>query len=268
MIGTVSERSIGGRALRYVSAGHGDEIAVLLQGWHTQSELYEDIVDTLAQRYTVLFPLLPGFGETPEPDEPMCVADYAALVIDFLSALHVTKAVFFCHSFGGRVFFHLLSSPGSPIQAEKVILCDVAGVMRRKSLFQRWKLRHYKWGYRLLESRPLRRFFHEKAERFRERHASEDYRNASPVMRQTLVLAVNEDLCERFPLLTMPTLILWGRNDTAVPLSDAYRIESDAKDAAVVVFENSGHFPFLTEKPRFLAVVRSFFQIESPEAHS
>jgi len=54
---------------------------------------------------------------------------------------------------------------------------------------------------------------------------------------------------------------MWGRADDAVPLSDAYLIESSVADSAVIVFEESGHFPFITEQARFLAVMRSFFAI-------
>ena len=80
-------------------------------------------------------------------------------------------------------------------------------------------------------------------------------------MKETLILAVNEDLRHLFPAVNASTLIMWGRYDDAVPLSDAYLIEAAVNDSAVVVFENSSHFPFITEEARFLAVVRSFFNI-------
>ena len=80
-------------------------------------------------------------------------------------------------------------------------------------------------------------------------------------MRATLVRSVNEDLSELIGLVDCPTLVMWGVADNAVPISDAYLIESRIKDSAVIEFINSGHFPFLTERGRFLAVLRSFFEI-------
>ena len=83
----------------------------------------------------------------------------------------------------------------------------------------------------------------------------------SVIIRRTLVLAVNEDLRHLFGKLDVPTLIMWGRYDDAVPLSDAYLIEAAVKDSAVIVFEHSAHFPFLTERARFIPIVKSFFSI-------
>ena len=80
-------------------------------------------------------------------------------------------------------------------------------------------------------------------------------------MRKTLVLAINEDLKDLIKAIDAPTLILWGRNDTAVPLSDAYFMEGEIKGSAVVVFEQSGHFPFITEWERFKAVMSSFLEV-------
>jgi pimeloyl-ACP methyl ester carboxylesterase len=91
---------------------------------------------------------------------------------------------------------------------------------------------------------------------------SADYKNASPVMRRTLVLAVNEDLRECIPSVKASTLITWGKNDDAVPLSDAYFMEKAIADSAVVVFEKSGHFPFATEWQAFRAVMSSFLLID------
>ena len=99
------------------------------------------------------------------------------------------------------------------------------------------------------------------AKKLRSRAGSADFNAATDVMKESLILAVNEDLRHLFPAISAPTLILWGRLDDAVPLSDAYLIEAAVPDSAVVVFDQSAHFPFITEEARFLAVVRSFFNI-------
>jgi pimeloyl-ACP methyl ester carboxylesterase len=114
------------------------------------------------------------------------------------------------------------------------------------------KMKLYKLGKRILPRA---------AAAMRSRVGSADYNAASEVMKKTLVLAVNEDLRHLFQQIDVPTLIMWGREDDAVPLSDAYIIESSVTDSAVIVFEKSGHFPFITEPARFIAVMRSFFAI-------
>jgi pimeloyl-ACP methyl ester carboxylesterase len=238
--------------MKYSVIGEGDEFAVMLQGWATNRSIYNGIVKELSKKYTVIFPALQGFGESSDPVAPMSVSDYAEAVNALLARLGITRAVFFCHSYGGRVFFKLNSLENRFTAPSLLILSDVAGIVPRRSLARRIKMKLFKIGKRLFPSL---------AKKLRSHAGSADYNAASDVMKKTLILAVNEDLRHLFPSVSAPTLIMWGSLDDAVPLSDAYIIEASIPDSAVVVFEQSAHFPFITEEERFLAVVRSFFNI-------
>ncbi len=248
--------------MKYLIFGDGEEFAVILQGWATKSELYRNITDTLSEKYTVIFPLLSGFGESDEPREPMCVSDYAEAVNALLSSLNVTRAHIFCHSYGGRVFFKLNAMENRAVEPIDVVLCDVAGVVPKKSLKTKLRIKFFKLGRKLLSTKLGAFFFPDALENLRRRQGSADYNAASPVMRQTLVKSVNEDLCHLFSNVKCPALIMWGVDDDAVPLSDAYLIEKAVADGAVIEFKASGHFPFLTEWGRFCAVLRSFLKID------
>lgn len=258
---TVREFVFEENTVKYLTAGEGEGYAVILQGWATKSELYSSVIDTLAEKYTVIFPLLSGFGESAEPKSSFCVSDYARLVNTLLSELGVNEAVFFCHSYGGRVFYKLNAMEDRFARPTSVILSDVAGIVPKKSLYKRTKIKLYKLSRRILSTKIMRFFFPDAVEELRRKNGSADYNSATPVMRETLVRSVNEDLSHLIPLVDCPALIMWGVDDDAVPLSDAYRIRDSIKDSAVIEFAESGHFPFITERPRFLAVMRSFFSI-------
>lgn len=258
---TINEVLLDGVAMRYLTAGEGDECAVILQGWATDHKVYSLIISELAKKYRVIFPLLPGFGGEKEPKEAMSVSDYADLVDRLLSFLDVKKADFFCHSYGGRIFFKLSSSESSFTEAGKAVLCDVAGIMPKRSAAAKIKVKLFKMTRRLLSTAVMRFLYPTLLDELNAKSGSEDYRNASPVMRRTLVLAVNEDLRELIPSVRASTLIMWGKNDDAVPLSDAYYMESVIADSAVVVFEKSAHFPFATEWQAFRSVMSSFLLI-------
>lgn len=58
--------------------------------------------------------------------------------------------------------------------------------------------------------------------------------------------------------LTTPTLVIGGRHDRSIPLQHQERIASALPNAEFVVFENSGHFPYLEEPQRFAEVMRAF----------
>lgn len=260
---TVSEATFEGGSMRYLSSGEGERYAVILQGWATNHEVYSSIISELSAKYKVIFPLFPGFGNEKDPAEPMTVSDYAKLTDGLLRHLGIESADFFCHSYGGRVFFKLCDDPSRFTKPGRVILCDAAGIKQKRGLLSRLKSRTVSLGGRLLATPVMRFIYPDLLAELRAKSGSEDYRNATDVMRRTLILAVNEDLRGIISKVDAPTLILWGANDTAVPLSDAYFMESEIADSAVVVFGQSGHFPFATEWKAFRAVMSSFF--DSPQ---
>ena len=79
------------------------------------------------------------------------------------------------------------------------------------------------------------------------------------MMRAILSKCVNEDLCHLMPKISAPTLLFWGENDTATPLSDAKKMESLIPDAGLVTVAGAGHFSFLENPQLFERVLGSFF---------
>jgi proline iminopeptidase len=63
------------------------------------------------------------------------------------------------------------------------------------------------------------------------------------------------NLVGRLPAIATPTLVLAGRDDWITPPAQAERIHAGLPNAELVIFEESGHFPFVEEQPAFLQVV-------------
>ena len=204
---------------------------------------------------------MPGFGLSDEPKEPWCVDDYVDFVLKFLEDFKPEKLIVLGHSFGGRVIIKM-ASRDLPFEIEKVILVDSAGVKPEKTLMQKVRQRRYKIGRRVLETAPAKALFPDALEEFRLSHGSADYNSATPVMRQTLVKTVNEDLRELMPNMKMPVLLVWGENDDATPLSDAKIMESLMPEAGLVTLKGAGHYSFLEQQFTFNKVLASFLEIE------
>ena len=62
--------------------------------------------------------------------------------------------------------------------------------------------------------------------------------------------------------IKVPTLLVWGSEDTATPLEDGKTMESVLKyngvDTALIVFKGRGHFAYAEEPQRFVAICKSF----------
>lgn len=252
--------NVDGLNINYIEEGSGDTV-VLLHGWGSNITLFDSMVKLLSQKYRVIAPDMPGFGASDEPKEPWNVDNYVDFVIKFLKNFDVTKAVFLGHSFGGRVIIKMFERASLPFEITKIILADSAGVKPKKTLRQKVKIRTYKMGKAVLNFAPVKALFPDALDKLRSRSGSADYNAASPVMRQTLVKVVNEDLTHLFPKVTPPTLLIWGRDDTATPVSDACLMEKLMPDAGKVVFEGCGHYSFLEKQYEFNRVLASFMDI-------
>ncbi len=58
--------------------------------------------------------------------------------------------------------------------------------------------------------------------------------------------------------IQMPTLIIAGRYDAILPPSHGQVLFKGIAQVDLVIFDRSGHFPFIEERPRFLEVVDAF----------
>jgi len=140
-------------------------------------------------------------------------------------------------------------------------LIDSAGILPKRSIKQKAKIRIYKIVKKLANSKLLQAFFSEAIDNWKSKQGSADYRNASPLMRQCLVKAVNEDLTDHLDKIRVDTLLIWGDQDTATPISDAHIMEKAIPKAGLVVLKGAGHFSFIDQPYIFDKVMKSYFSI-------
>lgn len=254
---------VDGYNINYKISGSADApVIVMLQGWGTSLDLYDFVADSLNDRFRFIQLDLPGFGESQEPKEPWDVRSYAEFFCNFMQKLGITKAALLGHSYGGRVILKLEEMGHLPFDITKLVLIDSAGIMPERSAAQKARVRWYKMMRSILMSRPVHAMFPEVIDYWMSKQGSEDYRNASPIMKRCLVLAVNEDQRAILPRIKQETLLIWGSCDDATPLSDAKLMETLIPNAALIVFEGAGHYSFLEQPQRFRSIIRSYFQAD------
>jgi len=246
--------SIDGVKIHYQIQGEGEPV-LLLHGWGGCIGSFTPVADFLAKSHKVISLDFPGHGQSDEPPVPWSVTEYAEMTRKFMEELKIVPADIIAHSFGGRVA--ILLSSAWPEMVKKLVLCDSAGILPKRTLKYYVKVYSHKLGKRLAKIGPIDRLFH-LSERAKNA-GSADYRALSDRMKGTFVRVVNQDLAPRLPLIRAETLLVWGSEDTATPLSDGRRMEREIPDAGLVVFEGAGHFSYLDQFPRFCAVLAAFF---------
>lgn len=228
--------------INYVQYGTGKDV-VLLHGWGQNIQMMDPLGKLLKNcRITILD--LPGFGSSMEPSFAYNISDYANLLHEFLKELKIDNPILIGHSFGGRIAIYYASI--YPIS--KLVLFGSPFIKRENDSL---KLKVFK---RLKKIKFLNNF----AEVMKNHIGSEDYKNASGVMRQILVNTVNTDLSSNASKITCPTLLIWGNNDEAVPVSEAKKLESLIDDSALIVL-NGTHYCYLENLNHISCILENFF---------
>lgn len=238
----------------------GDGAPVLMiHGWGASIELLQPLADRLSRLgYQCHLFDLPGFGESDEPPAPFSIFDYAEFCLAYLDHRQLRDVHYFGHSLGGRIGLILGSDHSNRIR--NLVLSNSAGVKMEAAPHTRLRLDAYKSFRRSLERIGARAAADSLRGIYNRRFGSDDYQNASPVMRQTLINVVNEDLLDQAKRVAIPTILFWGDNDRETPLWMGEKLEAAIPDAALIVQRDAGHYAYLDAPDRITGIMDALYQ--------
>lgn len=229
--------------INYIQYGSGKDI-LLLHGWGQNIEMMKPIGDNFCDKFRITILDLPGFGESEEPNTPWTIGNYEDFLESFVKEVKLKKPIVIGHSFGGRLAIRYSSI--NPV--EKVVLFGSPCIREDEEL---------SLSVKFLKKVKQLPGMDKIGEYMKQYIGSRDYKAASPVMRQTLVEVVNEDLSKYAKEIEEPTLLIWGENDTEAPLEDAKKLESIMIDAALIVLPGT-HYAYLENLPQVVNILNSF----------
>jgi pimeloyl-ACP methyl ester carboxylesterase len=147
---------------------------------------------------------------------------------------------------------------------DKVIFTGAAGIRPKRSISyyaKKYTAKTLKAPFRLLpvslEEKGLNRL---RQTSVWKKLGSSDYQQLSGTMRETFVKTVTEYLESDVKKITHEVLLIWGKNDEATPVYQGEKMDDLLKNSALVLIENAGHYAFLDQKSRFLAILRSYLE--------
>ncbi|MCR5775127.1 MAG: alpha/beta hydrolase [Lachnospiraceae bacterium] len=247
--------NVQGLETYYEEYGPTDKPTILvLPGWMAKASIYRSIAETLAGDYHVILVDMPGFkGDTPEPPEAWDLDGFIDFTVAFIGNMKIDVLTLMGHSFGGRIIIKMMNRRELPFKVERIVLIDAAGIRRELSEKAIRKQKLFKLAKRFMNEKQI--------ERYKETHGSADYRAASPLMRECMVKAINEDLTPLLPGVEPETLLIWGTADTATPIADGELMEKTMPNAGLARIEGAGHFSFVDSPVVFGNILKSYFKI-------
>ena len=225
----------------YYEDHHANKTILFLHGWNASYQTLLPLKLDLDD-YNQLFIDLPGCGYQPEPERPYTIQDYIDLIESSFKEECDKIEWIVGHSFGGKLAVKMAKKMP---HLKGLFLISPAILKTKRGIKYHFKTLQYK--------------FYKKMHWNTNQFGSEDYKQASPLMKQTLVRIVNEDAKKEIKEISIPTLLIWGKNDTATPLKMGYQIKKAMKDCALIPLEG-GHFAYLSQIQYVKEILKCFIK--------
>lgn len=258
--------TVDGHRIHYEKTGTGSPV-ILVHGFPGSTFTWRKLIPLLSEDYTVYALDLLGFGLSEKPTNGSY--DFAAqayLITGFMDAVGLSSAHLVGHSMGGIIVAR--AAEQSPARFHRLVIIDGSFYGAGPPPFmKRLFFPLDRITARMLYSETLRKkslynsyynkdvFTAEVLEAYMLPVRTPNALNALAKMITDGALALTAPIADT---ISVPTLIVWGRNDTAYPPQDAVRLQQDIKNSQLRWIDQCGHM-VQEEKPEELAhLLKSF----------
>lgn len=272
--------TIEGVELFYREAGRAEAPAILLlHGFPTSSHMYRNLIPALADKYRVIAPDYPGFGQSAMPDRATFTYGfdgYTRLVEALTVKLGIDRCALYVMDYGAPVGFRLAAK--RPERVTALIIQN--GNAYDEGLGEFWAPIKKYWASGSGEDRDALRWQTSlKATQWQYTHGVPDTSLVSPDAwtidqalldrpgNQEIQLDLFYDYRTNVPLYPEwqayfrqhqpPTLVVWGKNDLIFVADGAAPYKRDLPQAELHLLD-AGHFALETHGAEIAALMRDF----------
>jgi pimeloyl-ACP methyl ester carboxylesterase len=271
---------VNGQTIFYREAGPKNAPTILLlHGFPTSSHMFRKLIPALADRFHLIAPDYPGFGNSsqPSPDSFAYTFDNLANSIEaFIDKLGIEKYSLYVMDYGAPVGFRLAAKHPEQVQA----LIVQNGNAYEEGLRKFWDpIRKY-WKDRTAENaEALAGFITLDGVKWQYTHGvrnvelispdnwNVDLRHLTRAGNPQIQLDLFYDYQNNVPLYPEwqayfreyqpPTLIVWGKNDFIFPADGAFPYQQDLKNLEFHLLD-TGHFALEEDGPVIARLIRKF----------
>ena len=272
--------TVDGIEIAYREAGRADAPAILLlHGFPTSSHMFRDLIPALADRFHVIAPDYPGFGQSEAPDRAefkYTFDNFAKLVDGLTQKLGVSRYALYVMDYGAPVGFRLAAKHPDRVTA----LIVQNGNAYAEGLQKFWQPIQEYWASGSKADREALRWLTSlKATKWQYTHGVPDTSLVSPDTwthdqalldrpgNQEIQLDLFYDYRTNIPLYPEwqayfrkhkpATLVIWGKNDEIFVADGAAPYRRDLPDVEIHLLD-AGHFALETHGLEMARLIRDF----------
>lgn len=235
-----------------------DKLVLLLHGWGDSGSTFDKIINGLPKMYGFVCLDLPGFGRTESPKETFTLERYAQFIRDFLEKIGADDLyAIIGHSNGGAIAIRGVAD--GLLKPKKLILLASSGV--RSTYNGRKKILRLTAKAAKIPIKVLPLLVQQKLKKKAYQTIGSDLFVAED-LQETFKQIVSEDLVERAARVKVPTLLVYGTEDMATPLSYGELFHSRILHSQLQVVTGAGHFLHHTHSDDVVEKINHFLGLK------
>ncbi len=243
--------------ISYDDVGEGNIPILFLHGYPFDKSMWQGQVEFLKSSYRLIPCDLRGFGKSKDEESALSIDLFAEDILAFMDKLRIDKAIICGLSMGGYIALNAMKR--FPDRFEALILCDtqcIADTAEKKD--KRYKTIDEiaidgpaKFNEGFIKSVFQKDSLTTKKELV-EQLRSVVFSNSDHIISQGLMaLAKRSESCPDLNEITVPTLIICGREDELTPLVQSERMHAAIKGSILRVIDHAGHVSNLEQPGEF-----------------
>jgi pimeloyl-ACP methyl ester carboxylesterase len=246
---------------------------VLIHGYTASTYVWKTVAPMFAENgFHVIAPDLLGFGYSDKPAWfDYTIQSQARMIVRLMNVLGIGQPTIIGSSYGGAVASELTLD--YPERVEKLVLVDAVcnDEIKQNPLLRLAAIPGVGEALTpfMLDLKFLHKFRMKGTFSPENRHLITQERvesvhrplSAADAHHSVLETARNWDanrIEEDAYLINQPTLIIWGEDDTVIPIHNGFTLHREILNSRFVVFRNCGHLPQEEKPDNFVEIVMNF----------
>jgi len=252
---------LGSYRIHYFVGGAGEPL-VLVHGLGGRALDFAPLMPALAKQHRVYALDLLGYGNSDRPDVDYSVTLQTGILRQFLDRQGLTRVDLAGWSMGGWIALEFASQ--LPERVHRLVLLDSAGMKFIPTfdlpLLSPHTMADMQALDKVLTPHPGR------VPAFITRDFLRVLRDEDWVIQRTVanMITMREVMDGKLAGVTMPVLLVWGKQDTLTPLSVAEAMRREMPQSVLVVLDGCGHIAPIECHDRVLAEMQRFLAANLP----
>ncbi len=233
--------------LSYDDIGEGAVPIVFLHGYPFDKTMWHLQLDFLKSSHRVIACDIRGFGKSTDEESPLSMDLFSDDLIQFMDKLNIDQAILCGLSMGGYIALNAMKK--FPTRFEALILCDTQciadtpeGKEKRYKTIEKIEID----GAEKFNEDFIKKIFHKDSLTNKKEILAQlktvVFANSKQIIVHGLVaLAERSETCSTLKEITIPTLIICGREDEVTPLAQSEFMNATIKGSILKVIDNAGH---------------------------